>query len=84
LLISLDFDKGALSSLNLASNGILSKDSGRALADALKTNSVLTELDLSDNQDKHPSGTIKGSLDGAGFAQELAIVASRIMGHYHR
>jgi hypothetical protein len=58
---------GALSSLNLASNAILSKESGRALADALKTNSVLTELDVSDNQDK------SGSLDGAGFAKELAV-----------
>jgi hypothetical protein len=58
---------GALSSLNLASNAILSKESGRALADALKTNSVLTELDVSDNQDKH------GTLDGAGFAKELTV-----------
>jgi hypothetical protein len=66
-------DKGALSSLNLASNAILSKESGRALADALKTNSVLTELDLSDNQDRYPSGNIKGSLDGTGFAKELAV-----------
>jgi Ran GTPase-activating protein (RanGAP) involved in mRNA processing and transport len=64
---------GALSSLNLASNEILSKESGRALADVLKTNSVLTELDLSDNQDKYSDGSITGSLDGAGFAKELAV-----------
>jgi hypothetical protein len=59
-------DMGALSSLNLANNAILSKESGRVLADALKTNSVLSELDLSDNQDKY------STLDGAGFAKELA------------
>jgi hypothetical protein len=66
-------DKRALLSLNLAGNAILSKESGKALADALKTNSVLTELDVSDNQDKYPSGSIKGSLDGTGFAKELAV-----------
>jgi hypothetical protein len=64
---------GALSSLNLASNAILSKESGRALAGALKTNSVLTELDVSDNQDKYGDGSTKGSLDGAGFVKELAV-----------
>jgi hypothetical protein len=63
----------ALSSLNLASNAILSKESGRALADALKTSSVLTELDVSDNEDKYSDGSFKGSLDGAGFAKELAV-----------
>jgi Ran GTPase-activating protein (RanGAP) involved in mRNA processing and transport len=64
---------GALLSLNLAGNEILSKESGRALADALKTNSVLTELDVSDNQDKYIDGIIKGTLDGAGFAKELVV-----------
>jgi hypothetical protein len=65
-------DKGALSSLNLASNAMLSKESGKALADVLKSNSVLTELDVSDNQDKWSNGSIKGQLDGAGFTKELA------------
>jgi Ran GTPase-activating protein (RanGAP) involved in mRNA processing and transport len=57
----------ALSSLNLSENQILSKESGKALADALAGNTILTELDLSHNQDKY------SELDGAGFAQELAV-----------
>jgi hypothetical protein len=62
-------DMGALSSLILKSNGILNKDSGQALAEALKDNSVLTVLDVSNNY----SVTNNDSQDGAGFAQELAV-----------
>ena len=39
-------------------------------------NTVLKSLDVSDNQDKHPNGDMKGSLDGAGFAKELAVGVS--------
>jgi hypothetical protein len=60
-------DMRALSSLNVSENQILSKESGKALADALAGNTILTELDLSHNQDEYES------LNGAGFAQELAV-----------
>jgi hypothetical protein len=62
-------DMGALSVLSLKSNGLLNKDSGTALADALKGNSILTELDISSNYDGHDSR----SQDGPGFAHELAV-----------
>ena len=42
------------------------KESGKALAEALKHNSVLTALDVSNN-------TPYTNNDGPGFAQELAI-----------
>jgi Ran GTPase-activating protein (RanGAP) involved in mRNA processing and transport len=61
-------DMGALSVLSLKSNGLLNKESGKALADALKGNSILTELDISNNYDLYNSS----SKDGSGFAQELA------------
>jgi hypothetical protein len=60
---------GALSALFLKSNGLLNKDSGKALAGALIANSVLTELDISNNFDQ----LNKCSQDGAGFAQALVI-----------
>jgi hypothetical protein len=56
----------ALSFLSLASNAMASKDSGKAVAQALKHNSVLTALDVSGNA-PDPSN------DGPGFAQELAL-----------
>jgi hypothetical protein len=59
---------GALSVLSLKSNGLLTKESGKVLADALKGNSILTELDISSNYDLFNS-----SKDGPGFAQELAV-----------
>ena len=55
--------------MSLQSNGLLNKDSGRALADALKGNSILTELDISNNHDEYNMN----SQDGPGFAQELAV-----------
>jgi hypothetical protein len=63
----------ALSVLSLKSNVLLNRESGKVLADALKGNSILTELDISSNyesgcRDKHTS-----SKDGPGFAQELAV-----------
>jgi Ran GTPase-activating protein (RanGAP) involved in mRNA processing and transport len=60
---------GALLVLSLKSNGLLNKESGRALADALKANSILTELDVSSNYDQYNTS----SQDGPGFAQELAV-----------
>jgi hypothetical protein len=62
-------DKRALSSLILKSNGILNKESGRALAQALKDNSVLTVLDVSNNWSRYNGA----SQDGAGFVQEFAV-----------
>ena len=62
-----------MTTLNISANSILSKESGKALADALAQNTVLKSLDVSDNQNKWNDGTIKGTLDGAGFAKELAI-----------
>jgi hypothetical protein len=55
--------------LSLKSNGLLNKESGKALADALKGNSILNELDISNNYDPYKSS----SQDGSGFAQELAV-----------
>jgi hypothetical protein len=55
--------------LSLQSNGLLNKELGRALADALKGNSILTELDVSSNYNKYNTS----SQDGPGFAQELAV-----------
>jgi hypothetical protein len=42
-----------LSVLSLKSNALLNIESGKALAHALKGNSVLTELDVSANYDQH-------------------------------
>jgi hypothetical protein len=50
----------------LKSNCLCTKEAGKALAEMLAANTVLTELDLSDN-----SGP--GARDGPGFAQELAV-----------
>jgi hypothetical protein len=61
-------DMGALSVLSLKSNALLNIESGKALADALKGNSVLTELDVSVNNDP-----LNANRDGPGFAQELAV-----------
>jgi hypothetical protein len=59
-------DMGALTKLLLKGNGLLTKDAGKALAGALAGNSVLTELDAS-NQAGYTWD------DGPGFAQELAV-----------
>jgi hypothetical protein len=59
---------GALSTLCLKDNKLATKEAGKALAAALAGNSVLTELDVSNN-----SWYNEGDKDdGVGFAQELA------------
>ena len=62
--------QGTLEKLHIRANGILNKDSGKALADALKSNSVLKELDVSSNYDGSKRSNSK---DGRGFASELAV-----------
>jgi hypothetical protein len=59
-------DKGALSVLSLKSNCLCNKEAGKVLAEMLAANTVLKELDLSDNRGS-------GVYDGPGFAQELAV-----------
>ena len=44
------------------------KEAGRALAEVLKTSSVLKELDVSSNHNQY----VDGAKDGPGFAEELA------------
>ena len=53
--------------LVLSGNALLSKEAGKALAGMLAANSVLTELDVSDN------GYDSDEDDAPGFAQELAV-----------
>jgi hypothetical protein len=62
---------GALSVLSLRSNNLATKEAGRALAMALATNSVLKELDVSNNLDGRKA--VYPQTDGAAFAQELAV-----------
>ncbi len=57
--------------MNISANGIASKEAGKALAEVLKTNTVLKELDVSDNMQKDMHGRVNGG-DGPGFAKELA------------
>jgi Leucine-rich repeat (LRR) protein len=64
-------DNGALSVLSLRSNNLATKEAGRALAMALATNSVLKELDVSNNLDGRNAPYTQ--TDGAAFAQELAV-----------
>ena len=59
---------GLLMSLNISKTGILNQESGKALAGALKVNSVLRELDVSSSFERY----LKGSQDSLAFAQELA------------
>jgi hypothetical protein len=56
-----------MSKLNLSKNDIITRQAGKALADMLKANSVITELDISNCAD-YTRGP-----DGPGFAQELAV-----------
>jgi hypothetical protein len=58
-------NNGALTVLSLKGNGLGTKEAGKVLGEMLKKNSVLKELDLSEN------GAYRG--DSAGFAQELAL-----------
>jgi Ran GTPase-activating protein (RanGAP) involved in mRNA processing and transport len=61
-------DNGALSVLSLKQNSLGTKEAGKALGEMLKVNSVLKELDLSDNGVASYEGG-----DAPGFAQELAL-----------
>lgn len=63
----------AVTHLNLGNNAILSRASGKALAEALAHNTVLKSLVVSGNQDKYPHGAPRGTLDGTGFVEELAM-----------
>jgi Ran GTPase-activating protein (RanGAP) involved in mRNA processing and transport len=57
-------DNGGISVLSLKNNMLATKEAGKALAQALASNSTLKELDVSDNWEGG---------DGPGFAQELAV-----------
>jgi hypothetical protein len=62
-------DNGALSTLSLKDNRLLTAEAGKILSDMLAANTVLKELDLSSNRwyDRGWKG------DGPGFAQQLAV-----------
>jgi Ran GTPase-activating protein (RanGAP) involved in mRNA processing and transport len=60
-------DSGAMTTLILKDNRLLNNESGTALGNMLKFNTVLTKLDVSDN------GYDSDEDDGPGFAQGLAI-----------
>ena len=62
-----------LTCLNIGDNGLLNRQSGKALARALNANSVLKELNLSNNYNRYNDE----SADGYGFADELAKVLHR-------
>jgi hypothetical protein len=66
-------DNGALSSLVMKDNKLLTAEAGKILSEMLATNTVLKELDLSSNNWKQygTAGDLMG--DGPGFAQELAV-----------
>jgi Ran GTPase-activating protein (RanGAP) involved in mRNA processing and transport len=64
-------DMGALSKLLLKDNQLLTKEGGKALAQALAGNSTLKELDVSSNNWVAFCKGWQG--DGPGFAQELAV-----------
>ena len=54
----------------MANNNMATKEAGKALADALATNSTLKELDVSSNLDGKIGSHTK--TNGRAFAQELA------------
>jgi hypothetical protein len=58
-------DMGALSVLSLMNNSLCNREAGRALSEMLAVNTVLKELDVSEN--------MYYDCDGVGFAQELAV-----------
>ena len=64
-----------MTSLNISTNKMATKEAGRVLAQMLEANSVLKELDVSDNVLRHSYDGDRKTFDGAdgpGFAQELA------------
>jgi hypothetical protein len=64
-------DMGALTTLILKDNKLLTSEAGKVLSDMLVANTVLKELDVSSNNWDDADGYYKG--DGPGFAQELAV-----------
>jgi Ran GTPase-activating protein (RanGAP) involved in mRNA processing and transport len=63
---------GALTKVNVSNNKMACKEVGKALGDMLKTNSVLQDLDVSNNYHRYTTG----ANDGPGFAKELALGVS--------
>jgi hypothetical protein len=63
-------DMGALSVLSLKANRLLTAEAGQILSDMLATNSVLKELDVSDN---NWDDGVKYLGDGPGFARALSV-----------
>jgi hypothetical protein len=68
-----DHNNGALSVLSLKDNKLLTKEAGKALAQALAGNSTLKELDVSDNNWRQYDTAGDWMGDGPGFVQQLAI-----------
>jgi Ran GTPase-activating protein (RanGAP) involved in mRNA processing and transport len=60
---------GAMTSLNMSKNGLLSKEAGTVLGEMLKGNTILKELDVSSSGE----GMLSYKRDGSGFAEELAV-----------
>jgi hypothetical protein len=58
-------DMGALLSLDMSKNLLCNREAGKVLSQMLAVNTVLEELDVSDNQGP-------GTRDGPGFAHELS------------
>jgi hypothetical protein len=69
-------DMGALSVLSLKKNNLCNREAGKALSEMLVVNTVLTELDVSENK--------YYKCDSAGFAQELAvgIIDNGVISHF--
>ena len=61
-----------MTSLNVSSNKLLTKEAGKALSDAL-ANSTLKELDVSSNNWRRSGSAGPWMGDGSGFASELAV-----------
>jgi Leucine-rich repeat (LRR) protein len=62
---------GALTSLNMSCNKMASEEVGRALGDAIASNSTLTELDISNSCDTAGWAAGHGSNSGPGFAKGI-------------
>jgi hypothetical protein len=63
-------DNGALTTLILKDNKLLTPEAGKVLSDMLAANTMLKELDVSSSNWKW-RGQMQG--DGPGFAKELAV-----------
>jgi hypothetical protein len=63
---------GALTTLILKDNKLLTPEAGKVLSDMLAANTVLNELDVSSNNWKEYEYGRKSG-DGPGFAKELAV-----------